>query len=128
MKYPKDYITQAKNRETYDLSMSSGHELAYGICKTIYPKLDRNKHLWCYSTIALEKVEDWLKIQNTESDYATFCDFIQPYIIKTDDPAEGEYEAKSIATDICSIFDSYAIFEKFVRGTFRPNEEIEQKL
>lgn len=66
--------------------------------------------------------------QNTEADYATFCVFIQPYLIKTDDPAEAEYEAKSIATDICSIFDSYAIFEKFVRGTFRPNEEIEQKL
>lgn len=69
-----------------------------------------------------------IQYQNTESDYATFCDFIQPYLIKTDDPAEEEYEAKSIATDICSIFDSYAIFEKFVRGTFRPNEEIEQKL
>lgn len=66
--------------------------------------------------------------QNTEADYATFCVFIQPYLIKTDDPAEDEYEAKSIATDICSIFDRYAIFEKFVRGTFRPNEEIEQKL
>ena len=66
--------------------------------------------------------------QNTEADYATFCVFIQPYLIKTDDPAEEEYEAKSIATDICSIFDSYAIFEKFVRGTFRPNEEIEQEL
>ena len=69
-----------------------------------------------------------IQYQNTESDYATFCDFIQPYLIKTDDPAEEEYEAKSIATDICSIFDSYAIFEKFVCGTFRPNEEIEQKL
>lgn len=66
--------------------------------------------------------------QNTEADYATFCVFIQPYLINTDDPAEAEYEAKNIATDICSIFDSYAIFEKFVRGTFRPNEEIEQEL
>ena len=66
--------------------------------------------------------------QNTEADYATFCVFIQRYLIKTDDPAEAEYKAKSIATDICSIFDSYAIFEKFVRGTFRPNEEIEQEL
>lgn len=66
--------------------------------------------------------------QNSEADYSTFCDFIQPYIIKTDDPAEEEDEAKSIATNICSIFDGYAIFEKFVRGTFRPNEEIEQKL
>lgn len=69
-----------------------------------------------------------IQYQDTESDYATFCDFIQPYIIKTDDPAEEEDEAKSIATNICSIFDSYAIFEKFVRGTFRPNEEIELKL
>ena len=69
-----------------------------------------------------------IQYQNTESDYATFCDFIQPYLIKTDDPAEEEYEAKSIATDICSIFDSYEKYEKFVCGTFRPNEEIEQKL
>lgn len=69
-----------------------------------------------------------IQYQNTESDYATFCDFIQPYLIKTDVPAEEEYEAKSIATNICSIFHSYSIFEKFVRGTFRPNEEIEQKL
>lgn len=65
---------------------------------------------------------------NSEADHATFCDFIQPYIIKTDNPAEEEDEAKSIATNICSIFDSYSIFEKFVHGTFRPNEEIEQKL
>lgn len=69
-----------------------------------------------------------IQYQNTESDYATFCDFIQPYLIKTDVPAEEEYEANSIATNICSIFHSYSIFEKFVRGTFRPNEEIEQKL
>ena len=69
-----------------------------------------------------------IQYQNTESDYATFCDFIQPYLIKTDVPAEEEYKAKSIATNICSIFHSYSIFEKFVRGTFRPNEEIEQKL
>lgn len=69
-----------------------------------------------------------IQYQNTESDYATFCDFIQPYLIKTDDPAEEEYEAKSIATDICSIFDSYTFFEKFVHGAFTPTEEIENKL
>lgn len=69
-----------------------------------------------------------IQYQNTESDYATFCDFIQPYLIKTDDPAEEEYEAKSIATDICSIFVSYTFFEKFVHGAFTPTEEIEKKL
>lgn len=69
-----------------------------------------------------------IQYQNTESDYATFCDFIQPYLIKTDDPAEEEYEAKSIATDICSIFDSYTFFEKFVHGAFTPTEDIEKKL
>lgn len=69
-----------------------------------------------------------IQYQNTESDYATFCDFIQPYLIKTDDPAEEEYEAKSIATDICSIFDSYTFFEKFVHGAFTPTEEIEKNL
>ena len=69
-----------------------------------------------------------IQYQNTESDYATFCDFIQPYLIKTYDPAEEEYEAKSIATDICSIFDSYTFFEKFVHGAFTPTEDIEKKL
>lgn len=69
-----------------------------------------------------------IQYQNTESDYATFCDFIQPYLIKTDDPAEEEYEAKSIATDICSIFDSYTFSKKFVHGAFTPTEEIEKKL
>lgn len=66
--------------------------------------------------------------QNSEADYATFCDFIQPYLIKTDNPAEEEDEAKSVATNICSIFDSYAIFEKYVRCTFSPHEEIERNL
>lgn len=61
MKYPKDYIQRARNREVYDQSMSSEHELAYGISKAITPDLKRNMHLWCYSTDALNKVEDWLK-------------------------------------------------------------------
>ena len=64
--------------------------------------------------------------RNLEADYSTFCDFIQPYIIKTDDPAEEE--SQNVAIAIRSIFDGYTIFEKFVHGTFRPNEEIEQKL
>ena len=66
--------------------------------------------------------------QNSEADYSTFCDFIQPYIIKTDDPAEEEEGSQNVAIAIRSIFDGYTIFEKFVHGTFRPNEEIEQKL
>lgn len=66
--------------------------------------------------------------QNSEENYDAFCDFIQPYIIKTDDPAEEENEANSIARAIRSIFDSYTIFEKFVHITFCQNEEIEKKL
>lgn len=66
--------------------------------------------------------------QNSEENYDAFCDFIQPYIIKTDDPAEEENEANSIARAIRSIFDSYTIFEKFVHLTFCQNEEIEKKL
>ena len=65
---------------------------------------------------------------NSEEIYDAFCDFIQPYIIKTDDPAEEENEANSIARAIRSIFDSYTIFEKFVHITFCQNEEIEKKL
>lgn len=66
--------------------------------------------------------------QNSEENYDAFCDFIQPYIIKTDDPAEEENEANSIARAIRSIFDSYTIFEKFVHITFCQKEEIEKKL
>lgn len=66
--------------------------------------------------------------QNSEENYDAFCDFIQPYIIKTDDPAEEENVANSIARAIRSIFDSYTIFEKFVHITFCQNEEIEKKL
>lgn len=57
-----------------------------------------------------------------------FQEFIYPYLIKTDNPAEEEYEAQSIKNDIYSIFDSYTLFEKFVRGTFCMNEDIEKRL
>lgn len=66
--------------------------------------------------------------EDMEADYATFCDFIKPYLIKTNDPSEEEYEAEIIKADICSIFDRYSLFEEFVHKTFSPNEEIEQKL
>lgn len=66
--------------------------------------------------------------EDIEADYATFCDFIKPYLIKTNDSAEEEYEAQSIKADICSIFDGYSLFEEFVHKTFSPNEEIEKRL
>lgn len=66
--------------------------------------------------------------EDMKADYATFCDFIKPYLIKTNDPSEEEYEAEIIKADICSIFDRYSLFEEFVHKTFSPNEEIEQKL
>ena len=66
--------------------------------------------------------------EDMEADYATFCDFIKPYLIKTNDPSEEEYEAEIIKADICSIFDRYSLFEEFVHKTFSPNEEIEKKL
>lgn len=66
--------------------------------------------------------------EDMKADYATFCDFIKPYLIKTNDPSEEEYEAEIIKADICSIFDRYSLFEEFVHKTFCPNEEIEQKL
>lgn len=66
--------------------------------------------------------------EDMKADYATFCDFIKPYLIKTNEPSEVEYEAQIIKADICSIFDRYSLFEKFVHKTFSPNEEIEKKL
>lgn len=66
--------------------------------------------------------------EDMKADYATFCDFIKPYLIKTNDPSEEEYEAQIIKADIYSIFDRYSLFEEFVHKTFSPNEEIEKKL
>lgn len=66
--------------------------------------------------------------QGTEANSATFNEFIQPYLIKTDDPAEEEFEAEGIANDIRSIFGDYGFFENFVHVTFCRNEEIEKKL
>ena len=66
--------------------------------------------------------------EGTKADMDMFQEFIYPYLIKTDNPAEEEYEAQSIKNDIYSIFNSYTLFEKFVRGTFCMNEDIEKRL
>lgn len=66
--------------------------------------------------------------EGTKANMDMFQEFIYPYLIKTDNPAEEEYEAQSIKNDIYSIFDSYTLFEKFVRGTFCMNEDIEKRL
>lgn len=81
MKDPKDYIQRAKDREIYDQSMASEHELAYGICKAITPDLKRNMHLWCYSTFALEKVKEWLRSIHAIStpNFDSFRDFDDLY-------------------------------------------------
>lgn len=66
--------------------------------------------------------------EGTKANMDIFQEFISPYLIKTDNPAEEEYEAQSIKNEIYSIFDSYTLFEKFVRGTFCMNEDIEKSL
>lgn len=65
--------------------------------------------------------------EGTKANMDMFQEFISPYLIKTNDPSEEEYEAEIIKADICSIFDRYSLFEEFVHKTFSPNEEIEQK-
>lgn len=66
--------------------------------------------------------------EGTKANMDIFQEFISPFLIKTDNPAEEEYEAQSIKNEIYSIFDSYTLFEKFVRGTFCMNEDIEKRL
>ena len=66
--------------------------------------------------------------EGTKANMDIFQEFISPYLIKTDNPTEEEYEAQSIKNEIYSIFDSYTLFEKFVRGTFCMNEDIEKRL
>ena len=66
--------------------------------------------------------------QGSGYDIVEFRKFIAPYLIKTDDPSEEEYEADEIKTAIKSIFDSFNKLEKFVRSTFTANEEIEKTM
>lgn len=66
--------------------------------------------------------------QGADANIDVFREFISPYIIKTEDPQEEDFEAYGISSDICSIFESYTFFEKFVHGAFAPTEEIEKKL
>lgn len=61
VKYPIDYIPQVKARENRTMAMKTAHDIALGISDLDNPKHKRNMHLWCYSTDALNKVEDWLK-------------------------------------------------------------------
>lgn len=60
-KHPIDYIEKAVDREKRTLAMSTEHDIAFGISVLDHPERKRNMHLWCYSTIALDKVEEWLK-------------------------------------------------------------------
>ena len=66
--------------------------------------------------------------QGSGYDIVEFRKFIAPYLIKTDDPSEEEYEAEKIKIAIKSIFISFNKLEKFVRNTFTANEEIEKTL
>lgn len=66
--------------------------------------------------------------EGVEADLLTFREFIEPYIIKTDDPSDEEYEAQTIKHDIELIFGNFKLFEEFVHKTFSPNEEIERNL
>lgn len=66
--------------------------------------------------------------KGTEANIATFRQFIEPYMIKTDNPDEEEYEARKIQDDIYSIFGDYGKFREFVHEAFCPNEEIDKRL
>ena len=66
--------------------------------------------------------------QGWEYDIVEFRKFIAPYLIKTDDPSEEEFEAKHIRTAIDSIFCSFNNLGRFVRSTFSTNKEIENTL
>lgn len=80
-KYPIDYIPKAIAREKRTLVMKTVHDIAFGISDLDVPKYKRNKHLWCYSTDALNKVEDWLKSIHAigTSNFKSFKDFEDLY-------------------------------------------------
>lgn len=66
--------------------------------------------------------------QGSKYDLAEFRKFIDSYMIKTDDPAEEEFEATSILKSINTIFGSFNNMEKFVRNTFFINDDVEKML
>ncbi len=66
--------------------------------------------------------------KGSEANIATFHQFIEPYMIKTDNPDEEEYEAQKIQNDIYSIFGDYENFREFVHEAFCQNDEIDKLL
>lgn len=80
----------------------------------------------CYSNLMWNEL--FKQYKGTEADMSTFLKFIDPYKIKTDNPIDEDREAQVIKQAIQSIFINFKNFDKFVRSTFNPNDEIEQSL
>lgn len=66
--------------------------------------------------------------QGSAADIACFRQFISPYLIKSDDPEEYDFEADGIKRSIQSTFGGYSNFEKFVKSVFVSNAEIDNQL
>lgn len=80
----------------------------------------------CYSNLMWNEL--FKQYKGTEADVSTFLKFIDPYKIKTDNPIDENEEAQVIKQAIQSIFINFKNFDKFVRSTFKSNDEIEQSL
>lgn len=84
-----------------------------------------NQVIECYSNLMWNEL--FKQYKGREADVSTFLKFIDPYKIKTDNPIDEE-EAQVIKQAIESIFINFKNFDKFVRSTFKSNDEIEQSL
>lgn len=74
-------------------------------------------------------VEELIRQYNgLNADMDSFKEFVGPYLIKTIDPNNEIYEAKSIRLEIQSLFDGLENFEKFVKGTFENVPEVEERV
>lgn len=85
-----------------------------------------NQVIECYSNLMWNEL--FKQYKGTEADVSTFLKFIDPYKIKTDNPIDEVNEAQVIKQAIQSIFINFKNFDKFVRSTFKLNDEIEQSL
>lgn len=83
-----------------------------------------NQVIECYSNLMWNEL--FKQYKGREADVSTFLKFIDPYKIKTDNPIDEE--AQVIKQAIESIFINFKNFDKFVRSTFKSNDEIEQSL
>lgn len=103
-----------KNSQFYKYLMSAKY-----VCS--YEKRDSETVTYCSNLLTDALLEQY---KGTKADVNTFRKFLEPYLIKADDPSNELYEAQDIKRSIENIFGRIAKFEEFVKETFVSGKEV----